>query len=198
MRQLWRRMTMVFGSRWVSQYGEKDDGTWAAGLRGLNRYDIARGIQRCIDARLDWPPTLPKFRELCEATPEEFGLPSTTEEAYRKAAHGDWTGHPIIFLAAQATGTYDLRREPQGVMLPKFSQHYERLKARVYAGETFEIPRAKDDEGKDAAAVTHQRERTPREAARLHIAGMRSFLRAATIRDAKAAVARVANGDDSQ
>ena len=45
MAELWVRMTAMFGHRWQSAYGERDEGTWRAGLRGVLGEQIARGLR---------------------------------------------------------------------------------------------------------------------------------------------------------
>jgi hypothetical protein len=66
--ELWRRMARMYGHKWVSSYGDRDDGTWRAGLRGLAREQIVRGLRRCADSGDPWPPSLPEFRALCTKT----------------------------------------------------------------------------------------------------------------------------------
>jgi len=64
--QLWGKMARVYGHRWVSGFGESDDGTWLDGLKGLVPENLADGYREMIDSReYDWPPTLPEFRRLC-------------------------------------------------------------------------------------------------------------------------------------
>lgn len=62
-------MTRMYGHRWTSNYGERDDGTWARGLRGITAEQLGKGIQRILEpsATADgWPPTLPEFRAMCK------------------------------------------------------------------------------------------------------------------------------------
>lgn len=71
--RLWLRMAEIYGHRWTSAHGSdaaKGSGeTWAKGLAGLDRSDVARGVEACISGALSWPPTLPEFRELCLGIP---------------------------------------------------------------------------------------------------------------------------------
>lgn len=55
----------MYGHRWTSQFGEADDGTWLAGLRNLTPEQIGHGLSRTIEECIEWPPTLPHFRDLC-------------------------------------------------------------------------------------------------------------------------------------
>lgn len=68
--RLWLRMAKMYGHRWVSSYGETDDGTWRTGLHGLTPIQIGTGITKCLERRPrdgseDWPPTLNEFRAMC-------------------------------------------------------------------------------------------------------------------------------------
>jgi len=78
--QLWRRMARIYGHRWVSSFGDADDGTWLAGLADLLPCEIAAGIRRCIASADPWPPTLPAFRALC------LGLADETDAVEAAAA----------------------------------------------------------------------------------------------------------------
>ncbi len=63
---LWLRMAQMYGYRWSRSYGKADrGGMWRKGLDGLTTADLAVGLQACMDAALEWPPTLPQFRALC-------------------------------------------------------------------------------------------------------------------------------------
>src|SRR5690554_5480115 len=75
--KLWQRMAMIYGHKWTSAYGDKDDGTWSSGLSGITGRQIAAGLRACVDSGEPWPPTLPEFRALClgrSAGPNEHGL----------------------------------------------------------------------------------------------------------------------------
>jgi len=65
---LWERMAMIYGHRWVSSYGAKDDGTWLTGLADITVQQIKRGLEQCRTSADEWPPTLPVFRSRCLVT----------------------------------------------------------------------------------------------------------------------------------
>lgn len=68
---LWLRMAQMFGHRWASSYGAADrGGMWRKGLDGLTQADVAIGLRACMEAAMDWPPTLPQFRALCRPPKE--------------------------------------------------------------------------------------------------------------------------------
>lgn len=58
-------MSKIYGHRWVSSYGEEDDGTWLSGLADLTPDHLAAGLRSCLHSGEEWPPTLPAFRNRC-------------------------------------------------------------------------------------------------------------------------------------
>lgn len=61
---------MMYGHRWVSSFGEKDDGTWCRGLGDISVDELRHGLDACLKNENPWPPTLPEFRALCR--PKRF------------------------------------------------------------------------------------------------------------------------------
>jgi len=66
-------MTEIYGHKWVSSVGDNpNEGaalTWAKGLAGLSRQNLAAGLRGCL-TRLDpWPPSLNEFRGMCLEIP---------------------------------------------------------------------------------------------------------------------------------
>jgi hypothetical protein len=62
-------MTAIYGHKWSSQYGDYDmDDTWLYGLRDITNEQIGAGVQRCIDSKDEWAPTLPEFKARCKPT----------------------------------------------------------------------------------------------------------------------------------
>lgn len=56
---------MIYGHKWVSSYGETDDGTWSTGLYDVDREGLSRGLEALRRSDKEWPPSLPEFRQLC-------------------------------------------------------------------------------------------------------------------------------------
>ena len=85
--RLWERMGKIYGHKWMSSYGESDDGSWLSGLHDVSVQQIATGLEACR-GRLDpWPPSLPEFRALClgqKLGKNEYGL-DYVPEVYRTA-----------------------------------------------------------------------------------------------------------------
>ena len=61
-------MSMIFGHKWTSSYGDMDDGTWQTGLAGLDIHQIKHGLNVVKESGNEWPPSLPEFRAMCKAT----------------------------------------------------------------------------------------------------------------------------------
>ncbi len=70
---LWVRLTEIFGYRFVNAYGDDPASstatTWARGLAGLTRHQLAQGLHACVASADAWPPTLPEFRARCVGIP---------------------------------------------------------------------------------------------------------------------------------
>lgn len=76
-------MAKIYGHKWVSSYGEADDGSWGKGLAGITPEQIGVGLDQILKDGESWPPSLPEFRMMCEGRKENgFGL-SYTPECYR-------------------------------------------------------------------------------------------------------------------
>ena len=76
--RVWTRMSQIFGHRWVSAYGFLIDdnkeltgtaNTWghALSIHGITESDLKRAF-RALLTKEGWPPTLPEFVALCNAS----------------------------------------------------------------------------------------------------------------------------------
>lgn len=63
--EVYRRLTRLYGHKFTSGFGERDDGTWLMALSGLTQRDLSRGLTALLHRVDEWPPTVPKFRQLC-------------------------------------------------------------------------------------------------------------------------------------
>lgn len=63
--RLWERMAKIYGHRWVSSYGELDDGSWLSGLADVTPEQIGVGLEKLRISASAWPPSLPEFRAMC-------------------------------------------------------------------------------------------------------------------------------------
>lgn len=144
MEKLWRTMTQTYGHRWTANFGVKPcpDHAWAKHLTGLNGRQIANGLAQLSSLDNDgWPPSAPQFRSMCLDVP---GMP-TEDEAWEQALLGRHT-HEAVRIAAEATGTYDLRtaRLDNRALRKAFSRNYAIVRARAAMGKPLdgEIPKA--------------------------------------------------------
>lgn len=151
-KRLWERMRKA-NPRWISVYGQKDDGTWLLGLQGLTPEQIGNGIERYVrhgvirngKAERDWPPSLPEFRAMCEPSAEDLGLPSA-EEAYRLATievsrfRARWS-NAVVYATAREFGLRRLSEMPYAMAWPEWRDVYARIVQCAAAGHEFELPK---------------------------------------------------------
>lgn len=84
LRALWAKLVGAYGERWTRAYGDSPErfeherptgqltdagATWAQGLAGLGRAELARGVGRVLLSASPWLPTLPEFRALALGIP---------------------------------------------------------------------------------------------------------------------------------
>lgn len=164
MANLWLRMGKQFGARWTSQYGDCDDGTWAAALRGVDTPTLGNALGRVALGGSEFPPSLPEFLAICGRA---CGLPDAGS-AYADACHNRWR-HPVVYEAARRVGIYELRTRAERDMLPKWREHFGSVCAAWMAGERYTMP--------EALRITRQKSvpSTP-ESAATHIAELRRTL----------------------
>ena len=90
---LWARLGATYGTRWGQQFGGGGDKqkmameVWGEGLRDIPDEAMARALKRCADRHLEWPPTLPEFRELCLASRTFDELPRRPLDPERGIEH---------------------------------------------------------------------------------------------------------------
>ncbi len=58
-------MAKIYGHKWVSSYGETDDGSWLSGLHDVTPEQVSVGLESCRVRNDPWPPSLPEFRAMC-------------------------------------------------------------------------------------------------------------------------------------
>lgn len=119
--ELWRRMTRIYGHRWLSNFGERDDGTWAAGLRGITAQHLAAGFRATVDSGEYWPPSLPQFRALC------LGLPN--QSAAVAAALCTYNESPLALRMRDTLPSWDRRHMSRS----ELERHYRAVYADCVA-----------------------------------------------------------------
>lgn len=167
MAALWLRMTSMFGGRWTSQYGDRDDGTWAAALSAVASAVLGDALGRVAAAGGDFPPTLGGFLAICARA---YGLPDPVA-AYRDAAHLRWT-HIAVYETARRVGIFELRNRSEREMLPVWREEYGLVCQQAMAGANFQPPKtAQIEESKARPACTE-----PAQPVEIHMATMRRAL----------------------
>lgn len=162
---LWRTMVETYGHRWTANFGEspKPDHAWAKHLTGLNGKHIANGLAQLSNLDNDgWPPSAPQFRTMCLQVP---GLPAEAE-AWEQALRGEY-GHRAVKVAAEATGTFDLKsaKLSDKGLRERFNRAYAIVRARAVMGKPLDdsIPEAIEHETKTPMqvqyAASHQQAR---------------------------------------
>ncbi|WIX32537.1 replication protein P [Salinicola sp. JS01] len=145
-------MRSLYAGKFVSQWGDYDDGTWLAELGHLTTRHLELGLVRLRQQVRDaaksgdeaWPPQPVPFAAMCEPRPEDVGLP-TVDAAWREAcAHchdpSGWRwSHDAVRMAGQAIGWREIHgttAQSVRVRLEKrFSREYGALVNRVMAGQ---------------------------------------------------------------
>jgi hypothetical protein len=138
MASLWLRFGKLFGSRWSSQYGDCDDGTWASVLRGVDSITLSDAVGRVAMGGSGFPPNLPEFLAICARA---AGLPDSSS-AYVAACHASWT-HSVIYETARRVGLHELRTKSERDILPRWREHYGAACAAWMSGERWETPEIK-------------------------------------------------------
>lgn len=134
--RLWLKMTEMYGHRWTSSFGDipKPDSAWAIVLKGLSGQQLANGLNVLVHKgdEYDWPPPANVFRSLCLQMP---GLP-TEDEAWEQALRGEYR-HEIIRIAAEKTGTFDLKagRLTDKHLRARFNRNFAILRSRAITGK---------------------------------------------------------------
>ena len=166
MKNFWLRMTKLFGSRWSSQFGDCDDGTWASALRGVTTPVLADAIGRIAMSGREFPPSLPEFLAICARA---AGLPDAAD-AYADACHSRWS-HPVVYEAARRIGVHELRTRAERDMLPKWREQFGAVCAQWMRGDRWESPTV-------AELPNRAVRKADRAVACRHIENMRGLLRA--------------------
>lgn len=145
---IFARFHHIYTHRFESAY--RDETTlnqakreWAMSLSGVSANLIEMALERCKREHA-WPPTIAEFLKLTQPEPESLGLP-TVDKAYFEACrlcHQPtehlWS-HLCVKLAAQDTGYYFLRSEPERITRPAFEKSYRKLIERLAQGETLSV-----------------------------------------------------------
>lgn len=112
-------------------------------MADLSEMQLNKGMERAKDFTDFF--TFPAFRELCRITPDDMGL-KTAKAAYIEAcnmpvpwSHGNWSS-AAVYRAALETGQFELHSGTEREIFPLFKLNYEKMCARVLAGENLDKP----------------------------------------------------------
>ncbi|MCO7513736.1 hypothetical protein NJF44_01220 [Pseudomonas guariconensis] len=146
--KLWLKMSEMYGHRWTSSFGESadQDHSWAKILGGLTGRQLAAGLQQLIEraAEFDWPPPANVFRAMCLHVQ---GLPPI-DQAWTEALMGKYS-HEAVKVAAEATGTFDLRsaKHSDRSLYQRFERNYAIVQRRAQNAQPLD--------GKIAQGIEH-------------------------------------------
>ncbi len=117
---------------------------WLNSLSQFTPEAILRGAKKVIEES-EYLPTLNRMIRACQGNLEEFGLPDA-HRAYVEACQAPnpkaayrWS-HPAVYHAGSASDWYFLASSNEKDAFPVFERHYQRLCARVIAGEQLPAP----------------------------------------------------------
>ncbi len=104
-------------------------------------------------------PTIANIIDACTNALSLFGLPES-RDAYVEACRAPlpksaqkWS-HPAVYLAAKATGWYELANQAEAKIFPLFDFHYAQLTQQVLRGEDLEIITATPLPASDSVALS--------------------------------------------
>lgn len=132
-------MTEMYGHRWTANFGVLADPehSWASVLKGITGTQIAVGLNALVEKadEFDWPPPANVFRKMCLQVP---GLP-TIDDAWIQALKGVYA-HPAVKVAAEATGTFDLKesKPTNKALYQQFERNYAIVMRRAQTGQPLE------------------------------------------------------------
>jgi len=64
---LWKRMTEIYGHKWVSSYGTEPTRPWIELISSMSKEKIKHGLNTLIREGEDWPCSLIKFNQMCQS-----------------------------------------------------------------------------------------------------------------------------------
>lgn len=63
--KLWPLMAAMYGYKFMSQFGESPDSTWAKCLKGITGQQMATALEASLNEYPVWPPGAAQFRAMC-------------------------------------------------------------------------------------------------------------------------------------
>ena len=114
--QLWEDLTQAFGHKFLSNFGDRDNGVWFEALKNLTKVEVSQGFDNLLktitpeerEKKQAWPPNVKEFYLYCLDAFKDQGVPSI-QEAYHQCQQNlslkmhNWH-HPAIFYAMLCFG----------------------------------------------------------------------------------------------
>lgn len=144
MAELWVLMTDLYGHKWSSSHGERDEnGNWGKALSGITGRQMAEAARALTVSGDAWPPSAPEFRALCEGNNSGLGIPDVYR-AWTEAceASTDPTkfkfSHPIVQECGRLTDWYSIRGgvPTAETVQRRFEKRYADLAGKMRRGES--------------------------------------------------------------
>ena len=73
---MWRVFSQIYGSSFVTQFGEVPNDIWIEELAKFSPHDVEFGIEQCKRSGSDFAPSLPRFLAYC--------TPPIVEDVYKQ------------------------------------------------------------------------------------------------------------------
>lgn len=133
----------AFPTGLIEQHAKKE---WTKAFieNGIGQTEqLKLGVKKARSYGSPWFPSCGQFIEWCKPTLEDHGL-WPVDVALKMVVDGKKRQHPVLFVAATATGKSNLRKMSHKYLLPLFARNYEIACARFINGENLsaEIPLA--------------------------------------------------------
>ena len=78
---IWAALTDMYGSKFLSAYGEKPSQMWTVAINGFKEFEIQRGLRKLLHKGSGTPPTLPQFVAACKYSEDEDTRPNPSTSA---------------------------------------------------------------------------------------------------------------------
>lgn len=149
MNVLWARMTAIFGSKWIQNYGTQDQFSfkeWGDALQYKTVPEVMNAIDHFREESRHgntWPPSLPDFIAQC-VPPNLPRKEIAFQEVIRNM--GDWAeaewSHVIVEAAAKAVGYFNFGHMNETPLKKLWSNAFDDAYSQFINGELIEIKKA--------------------------------------------------------
>ena len=84
--QVWAALTDMYGSKFMTAYGDKPSQMWTVAINGFKEHEIQRGLRKLLHKGAGTPPTLPQFVVACKYSEEDDQTPNPPTVALPRIA----------------------------------------------------------------------------------------------------------------